>query len=148
MELTVVPRLALRVTPSIAIVPAGRGATAAVDREVRVTVTNHGKGAAAGQVRHERAGWLERRRRRLQPVTFTREDESQTVRFTVRPAAKTALGQYRRQSALRPSGSQKFEPGYRSSSTRTSAGASSRFPRSVAVKVMDVRLAPISTSAT
>ena len=44
MELTVVPRLALRVTPPIAIVPAGRGASAALDREVRVTVTNHGKG--------------------------------------------------------------------------------------------------------
>ena len=58
MELTVVPRLALRVTPPIAIVPAGRGATAAVDREVRVTVTNHAKGATTGEVRMDApSGW-------------------------------------------------------------------------------------------
>jgi hypothetical protein len=58
MELTVVPSLALRVTPSIAIVPAGRGATSAVSREVRVTVANHAKGATSGQVRMDApSGW-------------------------------------------------------------------------------------------
>ena len=86
------PRLSLRVTPSIAIVPAGRGATTAVDREVRVTVANHGKGAAQGQVRMDvPSGWTATP---AQAVNFTREDEAQTVRFTLRPAAKTALGQY------------------------------------------------------
>ena len=93
MELTVVPALALRVTPSIAIVPAGRGATAAVNREVRVTVSNHAKGATNGQVRMDvPAGWTTTPP--AQAVSFTREDEAQTVRFMLRPAAKTALGEY------------------------------------------------------
>ena len=59
MELTVVPRLALRVTPPIAIVAAGRGATTAVDREVRVTVANHGKGATTGRGAHGRAAGMD-----------------------------------------------------------------------------------------
>jgi hypothetical protein len=96
MELTVVSPLALRVTPSIAIVPAGRGATSAVSREVRVTVSNHAKGATTGQVRLDApTGWTTTPA--TQAVSFTREDEAQTVRFSVRPAAKTALGQYNRE---------------------------------------------------
>src|SRR2546421_398491 len=41
MELTVVPRLALRVSPDVAIAPAGRGTNpATIEREIRVKVSN------------------------------------------------------------------------------------------------------------
>ena len=59
MELTVVPALAVRVSPDIAIVPAGRGASGRRStRDVRVTVTNGDKGATAGRVALEMPrGW-------------------------------------------------------------------------------------------
>ncbi len=83
-ELHVVPRFKVRATPEVAIVPEGatpataRGAT----REVRVTVTNHTKGAATANVELDvPSGW--RATPASAPVTFTREDEAATVRFTL-----------------------------------------------------------------
>lgn len=140
IELTVVPRLAMRVSPSIAIVPAGRGATAAVDREVRVTVTNHGKAATTGQVRMETpSGWTITPP--VQPVNFSREDEAQTVRFVLRPAAKTPLGQYVVKS-IATVGEQTFETGFLPVEYPHIRRRQLEIPASVAVKVMDVRLAP------
>ncbi len=141
MELTVVQRLALRATPSIAIVPAGRGATAAIDREVRVTVTNHGKDAVAGQVRLQlpSAGWSVTPP--SLPVSFTREDESQTVRFTVRPGPKAALGEYV-VTALASAGPETYGTGYQIVEYPHIRRRQLEIPASVAVKVMDVRLAP------
>jgi LmbE family N-acetylglucosaminyl deacetylase len=139
MDLTVVPRLALRVTPPIAIVPAGRGRTAAVDREVRVTVANHGKAGATGQVRMDvPAGWDATA---AQSVTFTREDEAQTVRFTLRPGAKTSLGQYVVKSVAAADG-QTFEIGFQTVEYPHIRRRQLELPATVAVKVMDVRLAP------
>jgi LmbE family N-acetylglucosaminyl deacetylase len=143
MELSVVPRLALRVTPSIAIVPAGRGATAAVNREVRVTVANHGKGATTGQVRMDApAGWTTTPP--MQPVTFTREDEAQTVRFVLRPGAKTALGQYVVRTLASVDG-QNFDTGIQIVEYPHIRRRQLEIPAAVAVKVMDVRLAPTLT---
>ena len=140
MELTVVPRLALRVTPAIAIVPAGRGASAAVDREVRVTVANHAKGTTSGQVRLDApSGWTATPT--VQPVTFTREDESQTVRFVLRPAAKTPLGQYTVKSVA-SAGGQNFETGFQLVEYPHIRRRQLEMPASIAMKVMDVRLAP------
>ena len=139
MELAVVPRLALRVTPSIAIVPAGPAATAAVDREVRVTVANHGKGAATGQVRIDvPAGWTATA---AQAVSFAREDEAQTVRFTLRPGGKTPLGQYAVPSLATADG-QTFATGFQTVEYPHIRRQQLEIPASVAVKVMDVRLAP------
>ena len=140
MELTVVPRLALRVTPAIAIVPAGRGATAAVNREVRVTIANHAKGATDGQVRMDvPSGWTATPP--SQPVSFTREDESQTVRFVLRPAAKTPVGQYTVKSVA-SAGGQQFETGVQAVEYPHIRRRQLEVSASVAVKVMDVRLAP------
>jgi hypothetical protein len=139
-ELTVVSRLALRVTPSIAIVPAGRGATATVNREVRVTVANHGKDASMGQVRMDApSGWTVTPP--VQPVNFTREDEAQTVRFVLRPSAKTALGQYVVKSVA-SAGAQNFDTGFLTVEYPHIRRRQLEIPASVAVKVMDVRLAP------
>jgi LmbE family N-acetylglucosaminyl deacetylase len=139
MELTVVPRLALRVTPAIAIVPAGRGATAAVDREVRVSVTNNGKGAVTGQVRlNAPSGWTAPA---PQTVSFTREDESQTVRFVLRPNAKTPLGQYVVKSVATVD-AQTFDTGFQVVEYPHIRRRQLELPAEVDVKVMDVRLAP------
>ena len=143
IELTVVPRLAMRVTPSIAIVPAGRGATAAVNREVRITVANHAKGATTGQVRMDApSGWTIAPP--VQPVNFTREDEAQTVRFVLRPGAKTPLGQYIVKSVA-SAGEQTFETGFQTVEYPHIRRRQLEIPAAVAVKVMDVRLAPSLT---
>jgi hypothetical protein len=140
MELTVVPALALRVSPDIAIVPAGRGAAAAVDRELRVTVTSGAKGATVGQVKLDvPSGW------RVTPptaaVNFTREDEAQTVRFVVRPEAKTAIGEYPIK-AVASVGAQTFDRGYQTVEYPHIHRRQLEIPSVVNLKVMDVRLAP------
>jgi LmbE family N-acetylglucosaminyl deacetylase len=143
MELAVVPRLALRVTPSIAIIPAGRGATAAVNREVRVTVANHAKVATAGQISMAApAGWTATPP--VQPVNFTREDEAQTVRFVLRPGTKTALGQYIVKTVASV-GAQTFDTGFQIVEYPHIRRRQLEMPAAVAVKVMDVRLAPSLT---
>ena len=143
MELTVVPALALRVTPPIAIVPAGRGATAAVNREARVSVTNHAKGATTGQIRLDApAGWSTTPL--VQPVNFTREDEAQTVRFVLRPGAKTALSQYVVKT-MASVGAQTFDTGFQVVEYPHIRRRQLEIPAAVTVKVMDVRLAPSLT---
>jgi LmbE family N-acetylglucosaminyl deacetylase len=121
MELLVVPPLSVRMTPDIAIVPntpvpaaaqaaappastsqRGRGArpttapapsSQLASRELRVTVVNDTKGAAEGAVRLSApSGWSVTPAE--QTVSFSREDEAQTVRFQVRPATATAVGSY------------------------------------------------------
>ncbi len=87
-ELHVVPKFAVSASPEIVIVPAaGAGTTA---RDVRVTVVNQSKGQATAAVALQApAGW------RVAPVTadvtFSREDEAVTVRFTLTPPAASAL---------------------------------------------------------
>ena len=140
MELAVVPRLALVVTPAIAIVPGARGRTAPIDREVRVAVTNHGKEATNGEIRLERpAGW------RVVPptaaVSFTREDESQTVRFAVRTPPKAALGDPT-VAAAASIGTQSFDTGFQAVEYAHIRRRQLEIPARVTVKVMDVRLAP------
>ena len=141
MELTVVPKLALRVTPDIAIDPAGRGTNpSAVEREIRVKVTNDDKGATAGQVRLDvPAGW--RVTPPTAPVNFTREDEELTVRFMVRPAATTALGQYNIK-AVATVGTQSFDTGYQVVEYPHTRRRQLEMPAAVSFKVMDVRVAP------
>ncbi len=46
-----------------------------------------------------------------QPVKFARSDESQTVRFTVKPAPSTAAGEYHVRAVV-TSGGQTFDRGY------------------------------------
>ena len=90
MELSVVPRLTVHVSPEIAVVPTG---STSRDRELRVSVTNRSQEPVEGMVALELpAGWL------AEPaparVAFTRPDEERTVQFTVRPPADAAPGEY------------------------------------------------------
>ena len=63
-------------------------------REIRVTVVNDTPGAAESAVKLDLPqGWTATPVE--QTVKFTRQDESQTVRFQVSPAANAALGDFR-----------------------------------------------------
>jgi LmbE family N-acetylglucosaminyl deacetylase len=139
MELAVVPRLALRVAPSIVIVPAAAGATFPVDREVRVTLTNHGKDAVTGQVRLE--GPPPGSGVAAMPFSLTREDESQTIRFTQRNFGKSALGDYAI-NATAVTGKETFETGYQVVEYAHIRRRQLEIPASATMKIMDVRLAP------
>src|SRR5262245_16054898 len=95
-EVLVVPAASVRVSPEIAIIPAGStGSTGSTQpsREVRVTIVNGVKGAAEGTVRLEvPQGWAAQPT--VQALKFSREDESQTVRFDVQPPSNVATGEY------------------------------------------------------
>jgi len=98
-EIHVVPAFAVATTPDTVIVPLKSAAP--VTRDVRVTVTNHSKGAATADVTLDvPQGW--RATPATQPVTFTREDEAATVRFTLQPPAAAVLAS----AAMKPGGNQ------------------------------------------
>ena len=105
MDLQVVPRFAVSMTPAISIIPAGSGTA----REVRVTVTNTGPDAAAGSVVLDLPeGWSAAPAR--VPVRLSREDESRTVRFSV-SAGGAAAGEYAVRAAVE-NGGERFERGF------------------------------------
>ena len=86
--LQVVPRFAVEMTPTIAVMPRQPHAS----REVRVTVTNTTPGLAEGAVSLKLpAGWAATPE--TTQVRLSREDESQTVRFTVTPG-DSGVGEY------------------------------------------------------
>jgi LmbE family N-acetylglucosaminyl deacetylase len=91
-EVHVVPRFAVSASPEIVVIPRAAIIPAAkpVDRDVRVTVINHSPAAAKGTVQLELPpGW--KSTPASAPVSFTREDEAMTVRFTLQPPAAAAL---------------------------------------------------------
>ena len=97
-EVHVVPKFAVSASPEIVIVPATGGPRAA--RDVRVTVVNHSKAAATAEVLLQApSGW--RVAPASQPVTFSREDEATTVKFTLSPPAPAALVALVKQSGSR-----------------------------------------------
>ena len=132
-ELQVVPAISVRVSPQIAIVPAasirsappqtsaGRGRASvrppaatsdapAADREIRVTVVNDTPGAANTSIRLEApAGWTVTPP--SQTVAFDRTDEAFTVRFDVKPSARTATGESHVRAIATTNG-QTYDRGY------------------------------------
>jgi LmbE family N-acetylglucosaminyl deacetylase len=109
-DVTVVPAFAVSTTPEILVVstvdepkgsapqgwsPQGR------TKDVRVTVTNHGKGGAKAEVALQLpSGW--RATPATQPLSFSREDESMTVRFALQPPSAATLAA----AAMKPGGNQ------------------------------------------
>ena len=123
-DLLVVPAFSVRVSPDIAIIPTRSiGAPSPVSaaarsslradasgRELRVSVVNGAQGAAETAVTLQLpSGWTATPAR--QTMTFARQDESQTVRFSVKPAANTVPGEYHVR-AIVSSGGQTFDRGY------------------------------------
>jgi hypothetical protein len=95
-EIHVVPALAVTATPEVLIVPTTRQET----KEVRVTVTNHTAGPLKAMVGVElQQGWDATPSRRQQ-VSFSREDESITVRFKLQPPPPETLAA----AAMKPGG--------------------------------------------
>ena len=129
-EIHVVPAFAVAATPETVIVPLNpstrdsQASASAVARsglapngakDIRVTVTNHGKGPAQAVVALEvPAQW--RATPQEQPVSFSREDESVTVRFALHPPASPVL---LAAAALKPGGNQ-----FRVSAVVRASGAS------------------------
>ncbi|MEQ1729239.1 MAG: NEW3 domain-containing protein, partial [Vicinamibacterales bacterium] len=149
-ELLVVPAASVRVSPEIAIIPsaslrarttaAAARTTRPTGREVRVTVVNDAKGATESTVKLELPqGWTSRPAQ--DAVKFTREDETQTVRFEVRPAASTAAGEYRVKAVVM-SGGASFGRGYQVIEYPHIRRAHIYREAEVVLKVIDVKVAP------
>jgi LmbE family N-acetylglucosaminyl deacetylase len=151
MELLVVPRLAVTLTPDIAILPAntvpaaGAAARAAAarrsgGRELRVTVINGGKNPAEGDVALEvPAGWT------VTPVTahvsLAREDQAQPVRFTVKPAAGAKPGQYTIKAVV-TAGAERFTSGYQAVEYPHTRRRHLIHAAEATLKIVDVAIAP------
>ena len=100
-EIHVVPAFAVTTTPDIVVVSTGAGSREPGTKDVRVTVTNHSKGAAKADVTLQvPQGW--RATPATQPVAFSREDEQMTVRFALQPPPAATLAA----AAMKPGGNQ------------------------------------------
>jgi hypothetical protein len=147
-ELLVVPAASVRVAPEIAILPAASqtaarptGAGAAADgREVRVTVVNDARGAAESRVQLEvPQGWTAAPAQA--DVRFSREGESQTVRFMVRPAPGAAAGEYHVTARVSASGAD-YRRGYQVIEYPHIRRQHIYRDADVTLKVIDVKTAP------
>ena len=166
MDLLVVPAFAVRVSPDVAIIPvasvrstgaaSGRGrpadtsgpASAVASREIRVTVINDTQGATNSVVRLKLPqGWTATPAE--QPLMFSRADESQTVRFQIRPAPNTAPGEFhvralvsRAASEAGGPGSQTFDRGFQVIEYPHIRRRHIYQDADTTVKVIDVKTAP------
>ena len=136
MELQVVPRFAVEVTPQIMVLPLDADTT----REVRVTVRHGGREASGGVVALELPpGWRSSPEREV--VEFTREDEVRTVRFAVRPPRGVPAGEYRIGASLSANG-ETFERGYQVVEYPHIGRRHLVHAADMVVKVIDVELPP------
>ena len=146
-ELHVVSRFATTVSPEIAVIPLGATPANArgTEREVRVTVTNHAAGPAKAQVQLEAPqGWSVSPA--SAPVSFTREDESMTVRFRllVPPSPMLKRGEVTLRARV-SDGTRQFAEGYQVVEyPHTTRRHVLRAPE-VIVKPLDVKVKPSLT---
>ena len=145
-EIHVVPAFAITTTPEILVVSTSGSGDA---RDVRVTVTNHGKGASTASVALDiPQGW--RATPATQAVSFTREDEQMTVRFALQPPSAATLAA----AAMKPGGNQFAVKTRVTAGTRTYAQGYQvvEYPHTtrrqvlvdptIAVKALDVNVKP------
>jgi LmbE family N-acetylglucosaminyl deacetylase len=141
MELSVVPALSVKVTPPLAVIPVS--AAGPVQREIHVSVTNGTKGAAQASVRLEvPLGWS------VTPASaeasFTREDESLSVRFQITAPARVKVGAYQLRAAATSlsTGAASFASGYHEIEYPHVQRRQVIKPAEATVKVVDVKSAP------
>ncbi len=171
MELLVVPAFSARVSPEVAIIPAatlhqtatvtgtkrqagtpragarplGKGPVAAAEvsaggREILVTVVNDTPGAADSVVTLEIPhGWTATPAE--QRVKFDRQDESQTVRFQVTPAATTPTGEFKVRASV-TAGGQSYGRGYQVIEYPHISRQHIYDEAETTIKVIDVKTAP------
>jgi LmbE family N-acetylglucosaminyl deacetylase len=143
MELNVVPDFSVRVTPTLAVIPAAAATPKAAEREIHVSVTNGTKGAAKATVALELApGW--KSTPATVPVSFTHEDESLSARFMVTPPPQTKVGDYNLRAVVTSSvtGDEKFANGYQEIEYPHIQRRQVIEPAEIALKVVDVKTAP------
>ncbi|MCX6552225.1 MAG: PIG-L family deacetylase, partial [Acidobacteria bacterium] len=141
MELQVVPRFSLAMTPGIAILPAKPAAAPrGQGRELRVTVINGNKGPAEGEVTLDvPAGW--KATPATAHVSLTREDETEPLRFTVTPAASAKPGDYV-VAAVLTAGADRFTQGYQVVEYPHTRRRHLVTTAQATVKIVDVAIAP------
>jgi hypothetical protein len=144
MELNVVPAFSVRVTPSLAVIPAASGnASKPVEREIHVSVTNGAKGPAQATVVLEApAGW--KVAPASVPINFAHEDESLSARFQLTAPAQAKIGEYTLRAVVTsPStGEEKFSTGYQEIEYPHIQRRQVIKPAEAAIKVVDVKTAP------
>jgi LmbE family N-acetylglucosaminyl deacetylase len=150
-EIHVVPAFALTTTPEILVVStsADANAPALQTRDVRVTVTNHSKGAATADVTLQLPqGW--RATPATQGVSFSREDEQMTVKFSLQPPSAATLaaaamkpgGNQFAIKAMATAGGQKFSQGYQVIEYPHTTRRHVLVDPSIAAKALDVSVRP------
>jgi len=165
MDLLVAPALSVSVSPEIAIIPAQSLSPSPVrtpvrrgqpqsgfsrtvkdesepvaSRELRVTVVNDSPSATDSVVKLELPqGWTASPPQ--QDVALARQDESQTVRFQVKPAANTAAGEYHVRAVAAAAG-QTFARGYQVIEYPHIRRQHIYHGADTTLKVIDVRTAP------
>ena len=145
MEVNVVPAFSVRVTPPLVVIPApaSAGGMKPVQREVHVTVTNSGKGAAKANVAIELSeGW--KSTPASVPVSFEHEDESISARFQVTAPTQVKLGQYTLRAVVTSpaTGDLKFSTGYEEIDYPHVQRRQVIQPAETALKVVDVKTIP------
>jgi LmbE family N-acetylglucosaminyl deacetylase len=117
-----------------------RWGTPSDEREIRVTVVNGSPGAAAAAVHLEvPQGWSATPPE--QSATFGRKDESQTLRFVVKPAPDAQTGEFRVR-AVATAGSRSYTRGYQVIEYPHIRRYHIYDPAGAALKVIDVRIPP------
>jgi hypothetical protein len=140
MELNVVPAFSARVTPSLAVVPAGAGAA---EREIHISVTSGLKSAAKATVALELpAGW--KASPASAPLDFTHEDESLTARFLITPPPGVKAGEYTLRAVVTSPAvpGRRFDNGYQEIDYPHIQRRQVIKPAEAALKVIDVKPAP------
>jgi hypothetical protein len=156
-EMLVVPVSSVRVSPDIAIIPAGSlrsaptpSATRAgrpggsspqtpgtAGREVRVTVVNGAPGAMDSTVKLDLPhGWSSTPDE--QPIHASRADDAQTVRFVVHPPSTAAAGEYHVRAVATSEG-KAFDRGYEVIEYPHIRRQHIYYPADVTLKIIDVK---------
>ena len=140
MELSVVPAFSVRISPDLAVIPAS---VKPVEREVDVTVTNGGKGAAKATVTLDPpAGWT------VSPaaaqIAFTHEDEALSARFQVTVPSTAKIGNYTLHAIVTSpdTGDRKFTNGYLEIEYPHIQRRQVILPAEIAMKVVEVKTVP------
>jgi LmbE family N-acetylglucosaminyl deacetylase len=142
MELSVVPAFSVRVTPPLAVIPAGSAAKP-VQREVHITITNSNKGAADASVAIELPeGW--KATPVGVPIHFAHEDESLSARFQVTAPPQVKPGEYTLRAVVtsKATGDEKFMTGYQEIDYPHVQRRQVIKPAETALKVVDVKTVP------
>ena len=138
MELNVVPAFSVRVTPPLVVIPSASRLT---EREIHVTVTNGGKGAAGAAVTLELpAGW--KATPASVPIRFAHEDESLSARFEVAAPAQAKTGEYTLRAMVTSTDrtGEKFDSGYQEIEYPHVQRRQVIKPAETTVKVVDVKI--------